>query len=55
MSYIQYRGKKKVDNSQQAWPGIWGSKISIQSANEGGNVVSLTHQPPLTLGKYFGN
>jgi len=30
-----------------------GSQISRQSAYEGGKVVSPTHRPPLTPGKYF--
>jgi hypothetical protein len=31
-------------------PGGWGSQISWQSAHEGGEVVSLTHRPPLPSG-----
>jgi hypothetical protein len=34
-------------------PGDWGSKISRQSAHEGGNVVSPMHRPPLLPRKYF--
>jgi hypothetical protein len=33
-------------------PAGWGSQISRQSAHEGGKVVSLTHQPPLSPGRF---
>ena len=33
-------------------PAGWGSQISIQSAHEGGKVVSPTHRPPLPPRKY---
>jgi len=33
-------------------PGGWGSQISIQSAYEGGKVVSPMHRPPLPSRKY---
>jgi hypothetical protein len=33
-------------------PGVSGSQISRQSANEGGKFVSPTHRPPLLPGKY---
>jgi len=33
-------------------PRGWRTKISKQSAHEGGKVVSLTHRPPLPLRKY---
>jgi hypothetical protein len=33
-------------------PGSWSSKISRQSAHDGGNVVSPTHWPPLPPRKY---
>jgi hypothetical protein len=35
-------------------PGGWGSKVSRQSAHEGGNVVSPTHRPPLPPGNIPG-
>jgi len=35
-------------------PEGWGSQISRQSAQEGGNVVSPTHWPPLPPGNYPG-
>jgi len=35
-------------------PGGWGFQISRQSAHEGGNVVSLTHRPPLPPGNIPG-
>jgi len=33
-------------------PGDWRFHVSGKPAPEGGNVVSRTHQPPLTLSKY---
>ena len=35
-------------------PEGWGSPISRQSSHEGGNIVSLTHRPPLHLGNIPG-
>jgi len=35
-------------------PGVWGSKISRQSAHEGGKVASRTHRPPLPPGNIPG-
>jgi len=35
------------------FPGGWGSKITRQSAHEGGKVVSLTHRPPFTPQEVF--
>jgi len=35
-------------------PGGWSFQISIQSAHEGGKVVSLTHAPPLLPGNIPG-
>jgi len=36
-------------------PGGWGSQISIQSAHEGGKVVSPKHRPPLPPGNIPGS
>ena len=33
-------------------PGVWGSQISRQSAQESGRVVNLTHRPPSPPRKY---
>ena len=33
-------------------PGVWGSQIARQSANEGSKVVSPTHRPPLLPRNY---
>jgi len=38
----------------QRVPGGLGSQISLHSAHEGGEVVSLIHQPPLPLGNVPG-
>jgi hypothetical protein len=38
----------------QSVPGGLGSQISIHSAHEGGEVVSLTHRPPLPQGNVPG-
>jgi hypothetical protein len=38
----------------QRVPGGLGSQISRQSAHEGGEVVSITHRPPLPLGNISG-
>jgi hypothetical protein len=43
----------------QAWTGPWGSwrlklRISMQSAQEGGKVVSPTHRPSLPPGRIPG-
>jgi hypothetical protein len=35
-------------------PGVWGSHISLQSAHEGGKVVSHTHRPSLPSGNIIG-
>jgi hypothetical protein len=37
----------------QRVPGGLGSQISRHSAHEGGEVVSLTHRPPLPPGTHF--
>ena len=54
ISYIQYKDGR-LDNLLHTRPGPWGSQISIESANEGGKVVSPSYQPPLHLRKYSGN
>ena len=53
--WVKGKGKGKGKGKAipvQAWqalrvPGGWGSQVYRQSAHEGGNVVSLTHRPPL--------
>jgi hypothetical protein len=51
--------KKKVNESPnrpsvaQRVPGGLGSRISRHSAHEGGEVVTLTHRPPLLPGMYL--
>jgi hypothetical protein len=53
------KGKKKVKLSHYrregalGVPGGWGSRISRQSAHEGGKVVSLTHRPPLPQERFL--
>jgi hypothetical protein len=37
----------------QRFPGVLGSQISRHSAHEGGEVVSLTHRPPLPPGMFL--
>jgi hypothetical protein len=37
----------------QSVPGDFGSQISLHSAREGGEVVGLTHWPPLPLQEMF--
>ena len=64
MYNLKYRivsDKKKVKQSRnrprvaQRVPGGLGSQISWHSAHEGGEVVSLTHRPPLPPGNVPGN
>jgi hypothetical protein len=58
--YEQYKGKKRVKESHnrpsvaQRVPGGLGSQISWHSAHEGGEVLSLTHRPPLRPGNVPG-
>jgi hypothetical protein len=49
---------KKLSRYRPGWtlgvPGGWDSRISRQSAHEGGKVVSATHRPSLPPGKILG-
>jgi hypothetical protein len=54
---IGVKGKVKQSRNRpgvsQRVPGVLGSLISWHSAREGGEVVSLTHRPPLTPGMFL--
>jgi hypothetical protein len=59
-STVLFDGKVKVKESRnrpgvaQRVPGGLGSQISWHSAHDGGDVVSLTHRPPLPPGNVPG-
>jgi hypothetical protein len=59
-AYVKVKVKVKVKESRnrpglaQMFPGGLGSQISWHSAREGGEVVSLTHRPPLPPGIFLG-
>ena len=52
IKYLQYRVKESRNSPgvAQGVPGGLGSQISWHSAREGGEVVSITHRPPLHPG-----
>ena len=46
-SKVMVKESRKRPGVAQKVPGVLGSQISRYSAHEGGEVVSLTHRPPL--------
>jgi hypothetical protein len=53
-TYVKVKGSRNGPGEAQRVPEALGSQISMTSAHDGGEVVSLTHRPPLPPGDVPG-